>query len=155
MYGERVDGSLQTRLFSLSQANALVGMLQAQFEHARQLRDKLGEVQSQLSQAGRPMEKPEVEVDPRAEPHVQRLQRAAVAILDELRGILREVSELGVEVKAADGLVDFRTRLRGRTVLLCWRYGERRVEHYHELDAGVAGRKPLPDDAEFTGALLH
>jgi hypothetical protein len=151
----RVDGSFQTRLFSLSQANALVDMLQAQFEHARSLRDKLGEVQGQLSQAGHPMQKPEIEVDPAAPPAVQRLQRAASAIIDELRGILREVSELGVEIKAADGLVDFRSKLRGRTVLLCWRYGEKRVEHYHELDTGVAGRKPLPDDAEFTGALLH
>ena len=150
-----MDGSFQTRLFSLSQANALVGTLQAQFEHARTLRDKLGEVQGQLSQAGHPMEKPEVEVDPAASPQIQRLQQIAAAILDELRGILREVTELGVEVKAADGLVDFRTKLRGRTVFLCWRYGERRVEHYHELDSGVAGRKPLPDDAEFTGALLH
>lgn len=150
-----MDGSFQTRLFSLSQANALVGTLQAQFEHARTLRDKLGEVQGQLSQAGHPMEKPEVEVDPAASPQIQRLQQIAAAILDELRGILREVTELGVEVKAADGLVDFRTKLRGRTVFLCWRYGERRVEHYHELDSGVAGRRPLPDDAEFTGALLH
>lgn len=155
MYGAPVDGSFQTRLFSLSQANALVDTLQAQFEHARTLRDKLGEVQGQLARAGHPMEKPEIEVNPRAPLEVQRLQRTAVAIIDELRGILREVSELGVEVKAADGLVDFRTRLRGRTVLLCWRYGEKRIEHYHELDTGVAGRKPLPDDAEFTGALLH
>lgn len=155
MYGAGVDGSFQTRLFSLSQANALVGTLQAQFEHARTLRDKLGEVQERLSHAGHPMERPEVLVDPAATPEVQRLQRIAAAILDELRVILREVSELGVEVKAADGLVDFRTKLRGRTVFLCWRYGERHVEHYHELDSGVAGRKPLPDDAEFTGALLH
>ncbi len=155
MYGASVDGSFQTRLFSLSQANALVGTLQAQFEHARTLRDKLGEVQGQLSRAGYPMNKPEVQVDLSATPEVQRLQRIAVAILDELRGILREVSELGVEVKAADGLVDFRTKLRGRTVFLCWRYGERRIEHYHDLDSGMAGRRPLPDDAEFTGALLH
>ena len=150
-----MDSSFQTRLFSLSQANALVDTLQAQFEHARRLRDKLGEVQGQLSQARHPMQRPEIEIDPAAPPAVQRLQRIAAAIIDELRGILREVSELGVEVKAADGLVDFRTKLRGRAVRLCGRYGETRVEHYHEIDAGAAGRKPLPDDAEFTGALLH
>ena len=73
----------------------------------------------------------------------------------ELRGVLRGVAELGVEVKAADGLVDFRTRLHGRTVLLCWRYGEERITHYHELETGFASRRPLPDDGDFIGDLLH
>ena len=52
-------------------------------------------------------------------------------IIGKLREILREVAELGVEVKAADGLVDFRSKLHGRTVLLCWLEGE------PELDAGL------------------
>jgi hypothetical protein len=155
MYFRAVDAGFPTRLFSLRDANALVGTLQAQFEHARELRDKLAGVQAGLAKAGHPMDRPEVQVDPAAPPEVQRLQRGALAILEELRGILREVSELGVEVKAADGLVDFRSKLRGRTVYLCWRYGERRIDSYHELDTGFSGRRPLPDDAEFTGDLLH
>lgn len=155
MYGARVDGHLQERLFSLDEANSLIDTLQAQFQRARELRDKLGEIQGRLSQAGHPMGKPEIEVDQAAPANVQRLQQAAIAIVDELREILRGVSELGVEVKAAEGLVDFRSKLRGRTVYLCWRYGESRVEHWHDLDSGFAGRKPLPDNAEFTGGFLH
>ena len=30
-----------------------------------------------------------------------------------------------------------------------------RIEHYHDLEAGFAGRKPLPGDGDFTGDLLH
>ena len=86
---------------------------------------------------------------------VQKLQAKALVILDKLRGLLREVSELGVEVKAADGLVDFRSKLHGRIVYLCWKYGEERVAHWHELEAGFAGRKPLPQDGDFVGELLH
>jgi hypothetical protein len=40
-------------------------------------------------------------------------------------------------------------------VYLCWRFGEQGIVHWHELDTGFAGRKPLPEDAEFQGDLLH
>ena len=155
MYVAAVDGLPQTRFFSLREANALISMLQEQFDHARELRDELSAVQSQLADAGYPLTEPDVEVDKTAPPPVQRLQRAASRVLDELRAVLRGVAELGVEVKAADGLVDFRTRLHGRTVLLCWRYGEERITHYHELETGFGGRRPLPDDGDFIGDLLH
>jgi len=155
VYRAAVDGLPQARFFSLREANALIATLQEQFDHARELRDELSAVQSQLADAGHPLTEPEVEVDNTAPPPVQRLQRAASGLLDELRGILRGVAELGVEVKAADGLVDFRTRLHGRTVYLCWRYGEERITHFHEMETGFSGRRPLPDDGDFIGDLLH
>jgi len=40
-------------------------------------------------------------------------------------------------------------------VLLCWKYGEERVAFFHELDTGFAGRRPLPDDGDFVGDLMH
>ena len=155
MYRAAVDGLPQARFFSLREANALIATLQEQFDHARELRDELSAVQSQLADAGHPLTEPDVEVDKTAPAPVQRLQRAASRVLDELRGVLRGVAELGVQVKAADGLVDFRTRLHGRTVYLCWRYGEERITHFHELETGFASRRPLPDDGDFIGDLLH
>ena len=44
-----------------------------------------------------------------------------------------------------EGLVDFRSRLDGRDVLLCWKLGEESIEYWHEADAGYAGRQPLPE----------
>ncbi|HEV2132028.1 MAG TPA: DUF2203 domain-containing protein [Longimicrobiaceae bacterium] len=41
------------------------------------------------------------------------------------------------------GLLDFPTTLEGRWVYLCWRSGEPRVEAWHEVDAGFAGRQPI------------
>jgi len=43
-----------------------------------------------------------------------------------------------------EGLVDFRSRLEGRDVLLCWKLGEESIEYWHEANAGYAGRQPLP-----------
>jgi hypothetical protein len=41
------------------------------------------------------------------------------------------------------GLVDFPGERDGRRVWLCWILGEERVTHWHALDAGFAGRRPL------------
>ena len=41
------------------------------------------------------------------------------------------------------GLVDFLSERDGREVYLCWRYGEPRVEFYHELNAGFQGRQRI------------
>lgn len=58
----------------------------------------------------------------------------------------REIEELGVVVKDQRlGLCDFYGRVDGALVWLCWRYGEPAVEHYHALEAGYAGRKPLTE----------
>ena len=146
---------MATRFFSLREANALLSTLQDEFTRARQLRDDLMGVQQKLQEAGRGIDGPDVQIDPEAPVAVQRLQGRAVQIIGKLRDILRDVAELGVEVKAADGLVDFRSRLHGRTVLLCWKYGEDRVGFFHELDAGFTGRRPLPADGDFIGDLLQ
>ncbi len=137
-----MDVPLPTRLFSLREANGLLATLSEEFGRARELRDQLVAVQKRLADEGHAIEGPDVAVDAAAPAPVQRLQARAVTIITRLRDLLREVSELGVEVKAADGLVDFRSKLHGRTVYLCWKYGEER-------------RRPLPADGDFVGDLLH
>jgi len=68
----------------------------------------------------------------------------AVAAIDECVGTLEAA---GVQVKDLDeGLVDFPARHAGRDVLLCWKVGEPAVEHWHGVDEGFGGRKPLPFD---------
>jgi hypothetical protein len=55
------------------------------------------------------------------------------------------LERLGVLVKDLDsGLVDFPALHEGEEVLLCWQVGEDEVAHWHGVDEGFAGRKPLP-----------
>ena len=55
------------------------------------------------------------------------------------------LERLGVLVKDLDsGLVDFPALHEGEEVLLCWQLGEDEVAHWHGVDEGFAGRKPLP-----------
>jgi len=65
----------------------------------------------------------------------------AMAVLRiQLEGLTAE----GIVLRDADtGLIDFPARREGRLVYLCWRPDEERVTHWHEVDTGFDGRKPL------------
>ncbi len=57
---------------------------------------------------------------------------------------VRALNDMGCILKDLNtGLVDFPTLRNGREALLCWRYDEPSVSHWHEADAGFAGRQPL------------
>jgi hypothetical protein len=81
-------------------------------------------------------------IDPRAAAELD--ERVA----EELKGLARCVNAihgLGAIVKDPDeGLVDFPALRGGENVYLCWRLGEDRIEFWHGVDEGFAGRKPLP-----------
>jgi hypothetical protein len=64
-------------------------------------------------------------------------------VMAEVQRSLEELQSLGLEVKAADGLVDFRSMRGGELVFLCWKYPEAEIRHWHRLDAGFAGRKAI------------
>jgi hypothetical protein len=84
------------------------------------------------------------------DPRVGQLERQVTAIAREIDGYVRELSELGAEVRIPydSGLVDFPGTHEGRTIFFCWRLGEETIEHWHERDGGFAGRQPI-DSLEF------
>jgi hypothetical protein len=79
------------------------------------------------------------------DPRIEQVEREAQALAAEIDRCIREIAELGIEYKLPldAGLVDFPGEIDGRRVYLCWRLGERAVEHWHEIDAGFAGRQRL------------
>ena len=68
------------------------------------------------------------------------------AVAGKINDYLRELDQIGCEFKDFEkGLVDFHGRLEGREILWCWKFGEDRIAHWHELEAGFNGRQPLPE----------
>ena len=64
--------------------------------------------------------------------------------LQESIDTLAEIDEIGVQVTdLAQGLLDFPSVMDGRTVLLCWKLGEKEIGFWHAPEDGFAGRKPL------------
>jgi hypothetical protein len=64
--------------------------------------------------------------------------------VERLNRCVGELREVGVELKDYElGLLDFPAWHEDREVLLCWKLGEPRVQAWHELNAGFAGRQDV------------
>jgi len=62
----------------------------------------------------------------------------------QINGLIEKVRSLGAEVKDIEiGLIDFRSRVRGREVYLCWKLGEDGIRWWHDLNTGYGSREPL------------
>lgn len=58
--------------------------------------------------------------------------------------LLARIRAYGCQVKDLNvGLLDFLAEIDGREVYLCWRFGEERIEHYHDLHTGFMSRQRL------------
>lgn len=74
----------------------------------------------------------------------ERLQREAHALARDIQGFMAELAALGLEFKGFElGLVDFPADVDGGRVVWCWHHGEPAVAHWHDIDAGFAGRQPV------------
>ncbi len=80
--------------------------------------------------------------------------RVAVTVAaNRISDCLLELESIGCLFKGFDeGLVDFYALRHDRLVLLCWKLGEHRITHWHEVDAGFAGRQPI-DSALFSAVV--
>jgi len=64
--------------------------------------------------------------------------------VQETKDAIAEINSIGVQVKDLDiGLLDFPCVVDDETVLLCWKYGEEKIEFWHSLEEGFKGRKPI------------
>jgi hypothetical protein len=136
----RPDGP---RLFTVEEANALIPRLETALSEMAAFRAELKmlrkdiEVLSLIAASAGGSENPDA-----AELKNKRRRYRTVAA--EIERIGAGLEEAGCLVKHPDeGLVDF-FHLRGdRLVFLCWKVGEKAVEHWHPLSGGYASRKSL------------
>ncbi len=74
------------------------------------------------------------------------LRREIEDVARQINEFLRELERIGCVFKGfEEGLVDFYGKLEGRDIFWCWKAGEERIEHWHALEAGFAGRQPVPE----------
>jgi hypothetical protein len=91
------------------------------------------------------LERERAATDGNRDERVRGLERRAVELARDMDALETELGDLGITLKDRRiGLIDFPGELDGRPVWLCWRLGEPAVRYWHELDAGFAGRQPLP-----------
>ena len=133
------------RYFNIDQANAMIPRLERTFGRLLQLHAQIRETHERLSVAGFAPEDEDFDLSPAGSPaHVLNDLASLRTLIDGLRHDVSDLAEAGCLVKSVDtGLVDWYARLDGRDILLCWKLGEKSVAHWHELEAGFAGRQPV------------
>jgi hypothetical protein len=136
-----VDGS--SSVFTLEAVNALLprlrGLMEAQMGRRAEIEERLERLAKLVGTVPQTIEVEETDT-----PAVRDLKQDLVARVERYQSGWRELEEMGAVLKdPRRGLVDFYGRVDGKAVWLCWRYGEDAVTHYHALDEGFAGRKPI------------
>jgi hypothetical protein len=124
---------IHDRHFSLDEANTLLGWVGSRIAAIREARDRLADADAHeaLAEAG--------PTNGGGKPG-----RAVGEAFLDLRGLLVELQSAGIVLRDLErGLVDFPALRDGREVYLCWELGEDRVEFWHELEAGFAGRQRI------------
>jgi hypothetical protein len=124
--------------YDLDAANDRIGELRPLLEQLRNDRDIVAETQQRLERLRESASNGSrsSELDERRQQMGTTIKRmeAAVRQIDGWSIALRDIST---------GLVDFPALVNGRPVWLCWKLGEDDVAWWHDLDTGIAGRRPL------------
>jgi hypothetical protein len=129
------------REFTLEEANAAVAELrpivEEMVEHGRRLADaqaRQRELVTRIAGNGGDMQPSDL----------GELAKTIQGEADAIAACAERIDAAGAQIKSLEeGLLDFPSRRAGELVLLCWKLGEGDIEHWHGMDEGFAGRKPL------------
>jgi hypothetical protein len=139
------------KLFTVEEANRSLPLVAAIVRDLAALSWQLTERRQRLSQLAAGREVGQEAGDLHAEEWEQvrlEMQRD----VQELEVYQQELKQLGVEpTSSPEGIVDFPAVMDDRLVFLCWKLGESEVMHWHEVDAGFAGRSRLATAHVVTG----
>ena len=140
--------------FTVDDANESVSELNTLFSRVMQLRAQLKTLYQSLDDSGHAPDGEELQGTiesadnlPDDAPAVVRRDYVRFrALMSTLREQVEDIQDTGAIIKDIEiGLVDWPALHQGREVLLCWRYGEPEVSHWHETHAGYSDRRPVSE----------
>jgi hypothetical protein len=129
------------KYYTVAEANAALPLTRAIVQDITSLARDLHERHERLSRL-KPTER--VRLGQAHEEEVQHVLEEFERDQERMREYVKELQALGIELKDYDtGLIDFPCWMDDREVYLCWRLGEPEVAHWHETNAGFAGRRRI------------
>ena len=127
-----------TSYYDIDGANARLAELKPILAALRDARDEIAAGQQRLAELASAED-----TDPAL---LSREQEGMTLTVKQMEQAVRQIDAWGVTLRdIGTGLVDFPALVNGRPIWLCWKLGEGDIAYWHELDAGIAGRKPLID----------
>ena len=135
---------MSARTFTLDEAQMLLPVLESLLRNAISGKQLMEEVEAEMQELShRIFLNGGTHVDVVA---VARRKGERAKAEQRAKDALAEIDSIGVQVKDIDiGLLDFPCEVEGRTVLLCWKMGEKSITHWHGTEEGFAGRKPIDE----------
>jgi len=132
------------RRYTVAEVDALVPELARRFETVMGLRTQLKALYARLEGGGNP---PGQTLPDGVPADVIRDRAVFDGMAEALRDEVNAIAETGCVIRDIEiGLVDWLGAADdGHDVWLCWRYGERTLGWFHELDTGFSGRKPIDE----------
>jgi hypothetical protein len=132
------------KTFTLEEAQAMLPVVESLLKRAMEARQSAVAIETDLQQLNhRIFLSGGMHVDVLA---IGRRRSAMDTFSEQAHELVAEIDAIGVEVKDLDsGLLDFPCKLEDEVVLLCWRQGEARIAHWHTMEDGFRGRKPIDD----------
>jgi hypothetical protein len=132
------------KTFTIDEAQSLLPLLESLLKRVIESKLAAQEVESQIAELGKRIYLAggmRVNVA-----EVGRQRTEMEAHLQRVRESVAEIDAIGVQVKDVDtGLLDFPCRVDDQIVLLCWRMGETTIEHWHTIEDGFKGRRPVDE----------
>jgi hypothetical protein len=129
------------RLFTVDEANALLPSIKDLLAEFNTLRRKLLRTAQELESLEQQRDRSNILTLARS---LRMMRERLGADREAARAALQKITAQGVQIKRIEpALIDFPSWRDGRIVLLCWQDGEPDVGHWHDLDTGFAGRRPL------------
>jgi len=135
-----------SKTFTLSEAQTLLPVVEALLRRAQTAGVRAGEIEMEMQQLSQRIF---LSGGMHVDVTVTARRRAELdKSVQEAKDTVSEIEEIGVQLKDLEqGLLDFPCVIDGKTVLLCWKLGEKEIGYWHAPEDGFAGRKPL--DARF------
>ena len=125
-----------TDYYDLSAANERLHELHPLLNSLRDDRDAIASAQTRLREVATS--------DAPDRALLEREREEMAAIVRRMEQAVRQIDAWGVTLRdISTGLVDIPALANGRPIWLCWKLGEDDIAWWHELEAGIAGRKPL------------
>jgi hypothetical protein len=137
------------KYFNRDEAQELLPIIGPCLEQARERKRKMDDLDQEVAQAVSRIMMVGGSIPPYSELAKKRAEGEHLKAT--MLEAVNKIQETGCVVKDLDtGLIDFPSLLDGQEVYLCWKVGEDRIEYWHGLHEGFAGRKPL-DNHPSTG----
>lgn len=132
------------KTFTLDEAQSMLPVVESLLKRAIESKSAAQQVEDQISELSRRIY---LSGGMRIDVAGVAKQRAEMeGHLQRVRESVSEIDAIGVQVKDLDtGLLDFPCKVDDQVVLLCWRLGESAIEHWHTIEDGFKGRKPVDE----------